>query len=120
MRNTNEKLITVKPWMAAGCFMLCVAPVAFGQLSQAGSSSTAAAPVEGQTQAQAQTQNQTQTKAASEPQMVDQSAPREQSLGAVARQAKAQKPKTETTKVYTEDKLSGLSGHGVSLVGSGS
>ncbi len=52
--------------------------------------------------------------------MVDQSAPQEQSLGAIARQAKAQKPKTETTKVYTEDKLSGLSGHGVSSVGSGS
>jgi hypothetical protein len=114
MRNTNEKLLTVKPLLAA-CFALCVAPVAFGQSSQAGSSSTAA----GQTQAQAQTQNQTPTKA-SEPQMLDQSAPQEQSLGAIARQAKAQKPKTETTKVYTEDKLSGLSGHGVSSVGSGS
>jgi len=115
MRNTNEKLLTVKPLLAAACFALCVAPVAFGQSSQAGSSSTAA----GQTQAQAQTQNQTPTKA-SEPQMLDQSAPQEQSLGAIARQAKAQKPKTETTKVYTEDKLSGLSGHGVSSVGSGS
>jgi hypothetical protein len=116
MRNTNEKPTTVKPWMAAACFMLCVGPVAFGQSSQAGS----AAPAAGQTQAQAQTQSQTQTKAASEPHMVDQSAPQEQSLGAIARQAKAQKPKTETTKVYTEDKLSGLSGHGVSSVGSGS
>jgi hypothetical protein len=120
MRNTNAKLTTVKPWVAAACFMLCVAPVAFGQSSQAGSPSTAAAPAAGQTQAQAQTQNQTQSKAASQPQMVDQSAPQEQSLGAIARQAKAQKPKTETTKVYTEDKLSGLSGHGVSSVGSGS
>jgi hypothetical protein len=120
MRNTNEKPTTVKPWMAAACFMLCVGPVAFAQSSQAGSSVTTGAPAAGQTQAQAQTQSQTQTKAASEPHMVDQSAPQEQSLGAIARQAKAQKPKTETTKVYTEDKLSGLSGHGVSSVGSGS
>jgi hypothetical protein len=112
----------------AAYFALCPAPAAFGQSSQAGSSSTAAAPAAGQTQAQAsgwthaqtQTQAQAQTKAASEPQMVDQSAPQEQSLGAIARQAKAQKPKTETTKVYTEDKLSGLSGHGVSSVGAGS
>jgi hypothetical protein len=112
--------------VVAAYFALCPAPAAFGQSSQAGSSSTAAAPAAGQTQAsgwthaQTQTQVQAQTKAASEPQMVDQSAPQEQSLGAIARQAKAQKPKTETTKVYTEDKLSGLSGHGVSSVGAGS
>ncbi len=62
-----------------------------------------------------------QTKATSEaqPQMQDQSAPAPQSLGEAARLARAQKTKTETTKVYTEDKLSGLSGHGVSSVGSG-
>ncbi|HXN19043.1 MAG TPA: hypothetical protein VN875_11965 [Candidatus Binatus sp.] len=114
--------------VVAAYFALCPAPAAFGQSSQAGSSSTAAAPAAGQSQAQAsgwthaqtQTQVQAQTKAASEPQMVDQSAPQEQSLGAIARQAKAQKPKTETTKVYTEDKLSGLSGRGVSSVGAGS
>ncbi len=116
--------------VVAAYFALCPALAAFGQSSQAGSSSMAAAPAAGQTQAQTQasgwthaqtqTQVQAQTKAASEPQMVDQSAPQEQSLGAIARQAKAQKPKTETTKVYTEDKLSGLSGHGVSSVGAGS
>jgi hypothetical protein len=118
--------------VVAAYFALYPATAAFGQSSQAGASS-AAAPAAGQTPAQAQasgqprtqtsgqaqTQNQTQTKAASEPRMVDQSAPQEQSLGAIARQAKAQKQKTETTKVYTEDKLSGLSGHGVSSVGSG-
>jgi hypothetical protein len=118
MRNTKEKVATVKPWMAAACFMLCVAPVAFGQSSQAGASSSASGA--GQGQAQTQASGQAQTKAASAPQMVDQSAPQEQSLGAIARQAKAQKPKPQTTKVYTEDKLSGLSGHGVSSVGSGS
>jgi hypothetical protein len=111
-------------------FALCPALATFGQSSQAASSSMGAAPTAGLIQAQtqasgqthAQTQTQAQTKAPSEPQMVDQSAPQEQSLGAIARQAKAQKPKTETTttKVYTEDKLSGLSGHGVSSVGSGS
>jgi hypothetical protein len=124
MRNMNEKLSTVKPLIAAACFALCIAPAALGQASQAGSSSTktetGAGQAQTQTQAQASGQAQAQTKATAQPQMVDQSAPQEQSLGAIARQAKAQKPKTETTKVYTEDKLSGLSGHGVSSVGSGS
>jgi hypothetical protein len=107
--------------VVAAYFVLYLAPPACAQSSQAGSSSTAAAPAAGPSQASGRSQTQTQaTKAVSDPQMVDQSAPQEQSLGAIARQAKAQKPKTETTKVYTEDKLSGLSGHGVSSVGSGS
>ena len=122
--------------VVAAYLVLYLAPAAFGQTSQAGSASTAAAPgggqsqartqasaqsnVQTQTQTPTQAQNQAQSKAASEPQMVDQSAPEEQSLGAIARQAKAQKPKTETTTVYTEDKLSGLSGRGVSSVGAGS
>src|SRR5580692_10621051 len=69
---------------------LCLSPVAFGQ-----------------------------AQASAEPQLQDQSAPQDQSLGAVARQAKAQKAKSEPAKVYTEDKLAGLSGRGVSSVGSG-
>jgi hypothetical protein len=103
---------------------LCVAPVAFGQ---AQTSASAAAPAQsaGQAQTSGQAQSQTQAPAqakapaSAKPQLQDQSAPQDQSLGAIARQAKAQKAKTEPTKVYTEDKLSGLSGHGVSSVGSG-
>jgi hypothetical protein len=103
---------------------LCVAPVTFGQ---AQTSASAAAPTQsaGQAQTSGQAQSQTQAPAqakapaSAEPQLQDQSAPQDQSLGAIARQAKAQKAKTEPTKVYTEDKLSGLSGHGVSSVGSG-
>jgi hypothetical protein len=81
---------------------LCLAPAAFGQA-----------------QAPAKDKAQTPAPASAEPQLQDQSAPQDQSLGAIARQAKAQKAKTEPTKVYTEDKLAGLSGHGVSSVGSG-
>jgi hypothetical protein len=102
---------------------LCLAPVAFGQAQTSGA---AAAPAQNAGQARAsgssQAQAPAQAKAApasAEPQLQDQSAPQDQSLGAIARQAKAQKAKSEPAKVYTEDKLSGLSGRGVSSVGSG-
>ena len=109
---------------------LCLAPVASGQAQTSGS---AAAPAQNSGQAQtsgqaaqapakgkAQASAQTSAAASAEPQLQDQSAPQDQSLGAVARQAKAQKAKSEPAKVYTEDKLAGLSGRGVSSVGSGS
>jgi hypothetical protein len=57
--------------------------------------------------------------------MVDQSAPAGDSLAEAARQARARKAKAaagagaNAPKVYTEDKLSQLSGHGVSVVGDG-
>jgi hypothetical protein len=57
--------------------------------------------------------------------MVDQSAPAVDSLAEAARQARARKAKAaagagaNAPKVYTEDKLSQLSGHGVSVVGDG-
>lgn len=108
---------------------LCLAPVAFGQ-AQTSASAAASAQNAGQAQTsgqaaqasakdKAQTPAQTSARASAEPQLQDQSAPQDQSLGAIARQAKAQKAKSEPTKVYTEDKLAGLSGHGVSSVGSG-
>ena len=87
--------------------------------SQAGSasatSSSAVAPAAGQSAA-----------GNSEPQMVDQSAPATDSLAEAARRARAQKAKSGASagagapKVYTEEKLSRLSGHGVSVVGDGS
>ncbi|MFZ3329828.1 MAG: hypothetical protein WA197_04310 [Candidatus Acidiferrales bacterium] len=60
-----------------------------------------------------------------EPEMVDQSAPSGKSLAEAARQARARKAKAaagagaNAPKVYTEDKLSQLSGRGVSVVGDG-
>jgi len=57
--------------------------------------------------------------AQSEPQMQDQSAPPAESLGEAARRARAQKAKTDTAKVYSDDSVSTLSGHGVSVVGDG-
>jgi hypothetical protein len=60
-----------------------------------------------------------QTSAQTEPQMQDQSAPPTESLGEAARRARAQKAKTATAKVYSDDSVSSLSGHGVSVVGDG-
>ena len=112
MSYVREKFVSTGILMVG----LCVAPVAFGQ---AQTSSSAAAPAQNAGQAQTSAKDKTQTPAAAsaEPQLQDQSAPQDQSLGAVARQAKAQKAKSEPAKVYTEDKLAGLSGHGVSSVG---
>lgn len=99
-------------------FAMNFAPAAFGQ-SQSGSSSgtaSASAPVQGSAQPPAQAK--TQTPSQSEPQMLDQSGPPAESLADAARKAKAQKATAATGKVYTEEKLAGLSGHGVSTVGS--
>jgi hypothetical protein len=118
MSYVREKFVSTGI-LVAGLFL---APVAFGQAQTSGS---AAAPAQNSGQAQttgqaaAKDKAQTSAPASAEPQLQDQSAPQDQSLGAVARQAKAQKAKSEPAKVYTEDKLAGLSGHGVSSVGSG-
>jgi hypothetical protein len=103
------------PGMALGLLLgaLYMAPGALGQ-SQSGSSATAA-----QASADTPAKAQTQAPAQSQPQMQDQSAPPEQSLAEAARKAKADKAKSASGKVYTEEGLAGLSGHGVSSVGSG-
>ena len=58
--------------------------------------------------------------AQNEPQMQDQSAPAAESLGEAARRARAQKTQAAKPKVYTDDSVTTLSGHGVSVVGDGS
>ena len=108
---------------AVGLVLLAMSltPVASGQ-SQAGSSSTppqAAGQSSGQGSGQSPAQAKGQAGSQSEPQMQDQSAPPEESLAEAARKAKAQKTKSTTSKVYTEEKLTGLSGRGVSSVGPG-
>ncbi len=90
------------------------APVALGQ-SQSGSSSAPASQGSAQSSAQAKAQAPSQ----SEPQMQDQSAPPAESLADAARRAKAQKTNSGAGKVYTEEKLAGLSGRGISTVGAG-
>jgi hypothetical protein len=50
-------------------------------------------------------------------QLQDQSGPAGDSLAEAARRAKAQKPKTAAPRVYTDDSVTHLSGHGVSVVG---
>lgn len=112
---------------------LCIAPVA---IAQGQSGAAAPAPAQTSPAAKSQANNSTQSKPATqasatpqnaatsqtEPQMVDQSAPAADSLGEIARRARAQKtkPASGAPKVYTDDKLSQLSGHGVSVVGDGS
>jgi chaperonin cofactor prefoldin len=59
-----------------------------------------------------------QDASSTEPQMESQEAPPPESLGEAARRARAQKS-AAPAKVYTEDKVAGLSGHGVSVVGDG-
>src|SRR5271169_6023550 len=104
------------------------APVALGQ-GQAGAASAAGAP-QPQTSSAAKpaadtaaTQNAAQksgdTAAQTEPQMQDQSAPAAESLGEAARKARAQKANASKPKVYTDDSVQNLSGHGVSVVGDG-
>jgi hypothetical protein len=84
---------------------------------------TASAQTSTQSSDQAATQasatKSTDAAAQSEPQMQDQSAPPAESLGEAARRARAQKAKTATAKVYSDDSVSTLSGHGVSVVGDG-
>jgi hypothetical protein len=84
---------------------------------------TASAQTSSQSSDQAATQasatKSTDAAAQSEPQMQDQSAPPAESLGEAARRARAQKAKTATAKVYSDDSVSTLSGHGVSVVGDG-
>ena len=101
------------PGTAVGLLILALnfAPAALGQ-SQPTTPSAAPVPAAAQAQTKAPSQ--------SEPQMQDQSAPAQESLADAARKAKAQKANSAATKVYTEDKLFGLSSHGVSSVGSGS
>ncbi|MGA9568543.1 MAG: hypothetical protein WBS17_00535, partial [Candidatus Acidiferrales bacterium] len=57
--------------------------------------------------------------AQNEPKMEDQSAPAAESLGEAARRARAQKTQAAKPKVYTEDSVTTLPGHGVSVVGDG-
>src|SRR5271169_2618566 len=105
------------------------APVALGQ-GQAGAAqsqaSNAAKPAAaaGATQTDAaSTQNAAQKSAdaatQTEPQMQDPSAPAAESLGEAARKARAQQANASKPKVYTDDSVQNLSGHGVSVVGDG-
>ena len=88
---------------------------AAGATAQNSSSSQTAA----QSAAQSSAQTAAQTGVQAEPQMQDQSAPAAESLGEAARRARAQKAKTAGAKVYSDDSVSSLSGHGVSVVGDG-
>jgi hypothetical protein len=67
----------------------------------------------------ASTQAKTASASSNDPQMESQEAPPQESLGEAARRARAQKSAAPAAKVYTEDKVAGLSGHGVSVVGDG-
>ena len=96
------------------------AQVAFGQSQSGSSSASASSSAPAQASAQPPAQAKTQTPSQPEPQMQDQSGPPAESLADAARKAKAQKATAAPGKVYTEEKLAGLSGHGVSTVGSGS
>ncbi len=129
MRNYFEGKFILGALLAA----LNTAPAAFAQSqaqAPAQTSSQAAAPAKSQgqsdaasasssTSAQASTQAKPQNTSGNEPQMESQEAPPAESLGEAARRARAQKSAAPAAKVYTEDKVANLSGHGVSVVGDG-
>jgi hypothetical protein len=92
--------------------------------AQASSQSAAPAKTQGQSDAaaassSASTQAKAQNGSSNEPQIQSQEAPPAESLGEAARRARAQKSAAPAAKVYTEDKVARLSGHGVSVVGDG-
>jgi hypothetical protein len=106
-------------WLAA----LCVAPPALAQVpadSSGPSQPKAKAEPQASNAAQPAVQPQANASSHAEPQMQDQSAPAADSLGEAARKARAHKTQTSGPKVYTEDAVSKLSGHGVSVVGGAS
>ena len=125
--------------LSAGAF--AVAPVAFGQ-GQAGAATQGQTPPVANSPANASAAklqgNLAATQAAgasasdaaasksadaasaqNEPKMEDQSAPAAESLGEAARRARAQKTQAAKPKVYNDDSVTKLSGHGVSVVGDG-
>jgi hypothetical protein len=72
-----------------------------------------------QRQSQSQSQPASQSQAQSQTQMQVMPGAQQESLADAARKAKAKKAQSSTPKVMTEDDLSGLGGHGVSVVGDG-
>ena len=129
----REKHSNFEPFRRQGVLqlmaaLLFVAPAATAQ-APAGSQAQSSNSAQGQSQSTAakpQPATTSQTTPSSpdgvssqnEPQMQDQSAPPAESLGDAARKARTQKTKA-APKVYTEDSVSKLSGHGVSVVGDG-
>jgi hypothetical protein len=118
MRNPFEVKVLLGVLLATMSF----APRARAQSQTSGQSSSASSQ-QGQsasaTQSQAQAPAKPQGGSGNEPQMQSQEAPPPESLGEAARRARAQKAQAAGSKVYTEDKISSLSGHGVSVVGDG-
>ena len=101
---------------------LSLAPTAPAQSqSQSPAQTPSPAPAQTETQKSAPAlvlpDTKSQTAPPSQPEMQTQSGPPPESLGDAARRAKAQKTKTAPARVYTEESLSGMSGHGVSTVG---
>jgi hypothetical protein len=125
MRNHFEGKFILGALLAA----LSAAPAAFAQSQSQGdaqTSSQAAAKTKSEGQSDAassssspSTQAKPQNASSNEPQMESQEAPPPESLGEAARRARAQKSAAPAVKVYTEDKVANLSGHGVSVVGDG-
>jgi hypothetical protein len=121
--------------VALGAGAFAFAPAAFGQ-GQAGAASQGQTPPAANAAAKPQAGAAAQTAAGAgasdasaqkpadagaqnEPKMEDQSAPAAESLGEAARRARTQKTQAAKPKVYTDDSVSTLSGHGVSVVGDG-
>jgi hypothetical protein len=122
VRGTFARIAAVSVFSTA---VICGIPAAYGQ-SAAGAAQASGTPNQAAAPAHAGSEpaSTTNAQAANPPsqyQMQDQSAPAGDSLADVARKAKAQKmAKTAAPRVYTDDSVTHLSGHGVSVVGDSS
>lgn len=108
----------------AGKLASLLAMVAFsGSMALAQSQSGANPQTQSQTPppsaAQTASQPPAKSPAQTDAQSQDIAQPQEDSLAEAARKARAKKVKTEPAKVYTDENISGLGGHGVSVVGDG-
>ena len=106
--------------LCAGAF----APAAMGQGQAGAATQEPASPAAGNSSANSSAKpsaaaTQADAAAQNEPKMEDQSAPAAESLGEAARRARAQKTQVNKPKVYNDDSVTKLSGHGVSVVGDG-
>ena len=124
----GAQLLAIQPRTMAQAFAIAaVMALTLTPISGAQGSSNAQAQTP-QSQNAAAPADATKTATTNEPKMTDVSAAPAESLGDAARKARAQKakapgdatPSTTQAKVYTDDSVRTLSGHGVSFVGTSS
>jgi hypothetical protein len=118
--------LSAAPFAPVACGQGQAGAAALGQNSPAANSaaktqaSAAAQPAAAASASPHAAQKSSDAATQNEPKMEDQSAPPAESLGEAARRARTQKVAAAKPKVFTDDSVTTLSGHGLSVVGDGS